>query len=114
MAGGDLHGLAADLSNAGPRVRAQASQVVRRSALAVEANAAANAPVDTGFLRSSIHLRSRGSETLSVAITPSASYAIFQEHGTIYITPNPFMMNALEAVEPSFVAAMEQVGGDIF
>lgn len=110
MAGGDLHALAADLAGASQRVRSGASQVVRRSGLSVQNHARANAAVDTGFMRASIQMTSGD---LTATITPSAYYSHFVEHGTIYMAAQPFMGPALEAVEPSFVAAMEQVGGDI-
>lgn len=112
MAGSELHALAADLGSAGPRAEKEASQVVRRSGLAVQNQARAIAPVDTGAHRSNIFMTSDGG--LSVSITAGQYYAVFLEYGTSKMPPYPALMPALEAVEPSFISAMEQVGRNIW
>ena len=110
--GAELRALAADLRAAGPKVKRQASQVVRKSGQALQNHAIRNAPVDTGFLQSSIYMAT-DSTGLTAIISPTAAYSHFVEHGTIRMAAQPFMAPALEAVEPSFVAAMEHLGGDI-
>lgn len=113
MAGGELRALAADLGAAGPKVRTEASAVVRKSGLAVQNGAQSRATVDTGFMRSGIHMAT-GGDGLTAVIDGSAYYTVFQEYGTSRNVPAvEFMKNSLEAVEPSFVAAMEQVGVNI-
>lgn len=111
MGGSELHALAADLRAAGPKVRREASQVVRKSGLAVQNYARGIAPVDTGAHRANIHMSTDGD--LAVTVTAGQHYAIYLEEGTIYMAARPSMTPALEAVTPSFIAAMEQVGGDI-
>ena len=110
--GAELRALAADLRAAGPKVKRQASQVVRKSGQALQNHARRNAPVDTGFLQSSIYMAT-DSTGLAAIISPTAHYAHFQEHGTIYQPAQPFMGPGADAIEPSFTAAMEQLGGDI-
>lgn len=113
MSGGDLRALAADLAGAGQKVRTEASAVVRKSGLAVQNGARSRATVDTGFMRSSIQMTAGGGG-LTATIDAGAYYAVFQEFGTSRGVPAVrFMSGALEAVEPSFVAAMEQVGVNI-
>ena len=110
MAGAELHALAADLGAAGPKVRQQASQVVRRSGIAVQDHARSIAPVDTGAHRGNIHMTA---SELTATISAGQHYAIYLEEGTIFMAAQPSMGPALEAVEPSFISAMEQVGGNV-
>lgn len=112
MAGAELRALASDLNTAQRTVRTRASQVVRSSGLAIQNHARANAPVDTGALRASMHMR-EGNGGMSVEVAPAVHYAHFLEHGTIYIEPMMFMQSALEAVAPSFEQAMAQVGRNV-
>ena len=102
--------LAADLSRAGARTARRASQVVRKTALDLEAQAKAFAPVDTGTLQGSI-----GSDIAPIraVVGPTVEYAPYQEFGTYKMAPHPFMAPAADAVEPGFVAAMEQLGGEV-
>jgi HK97 gp10 family phage protein len=80
--------------------------------LAVQNHARAVAPVDTGFLRSSIQTTVTG-DGLTANVTAHARYSIYQELGTSRMPPQPFMGPAADAVAPSFEAAMGQIGGDI-
>lgn len=111
MAGSELRALAADFNSAQRTVRTQASQVVRSSGLATQNHARAIAPVDTGAHRSKIHMSPDGD--LSVTVTAGQHYAIYLEYGTSRMPPYPSVIPALEAVEPSFVEAMRQVGRNI-
>lgn len=109
MAGADaLWGLATDLRAAGPAVVGEASQVVRRSALAMQNHARSLAPVDTGFHRSAIQMSMVG--PTSAVIHAHADYAIFLEFGTSRMPPQPAMGPAFDAVAPQFVDAMAQLG----
>lgn len=108
---GPIRTLAADLRRQGPIVSARAAAVVRRSAHQVEAIAKQNAPVRTGNLRNSVSTTIRTGRTLmSAEVGPTANYGGYVEHGTSRIAPQPYLGPALDAVEPGFVAAMQQAG----
>lgn len=85
----------------------KAAAVVAKTAADVEGAAKAFAPVDTGYLRSSIQAQSTGQ--LSAVINAGADYAVFQEYGTRYQTGTPFMVPAAEQVRPAWIAAMGQI-----
>ena len=108
---GQLAALRADLGKAGVETTRKAGQVVRKSASDVEAQAKARAAVDTGNMRNSIGTTMHG--PLSAEIGPTASHSVFVEFGTYKMAAQPFMGPAADRVEPSFIAAMEQLGGTI-
>ncbi|HEU4752061.1 MAG TPA: HK97-gp10 family putative phage morphogenesis protein [Armatimonadota bacterium] len=60
--------------------RRKLSQVVRKAAFDVEAQAKVNAPVDTGFLRNSIQAEMKGE--LTAEVTVGAEYGVLVEFGT--------------------------------
>lgn len=80
-----------------------ASQVVRKSALDVEAQAKLRAPVDTGFLRNSIHTEQ--SSDLRAEVIVGAEYGLYIEYGTSRMAAQPFLNPAVEFVRPAFEAA---------
>lgn len=98
--------LAADLNGAGARVDALARTAVAATATMLQAQAQGAAPVDTGFLRSSISTTNRG---LEAEVGPTASYGYFVEGGTSRMSPQPYLFPALDVVTPMFEAAMAQV-----
>lgn len=104
---GDLEALATALGETA-LVRGKASQVVRKAAADVQAHAQRFAPVDTGNLRQAI--TNRPVDDLTSEVISGADYAIFQEYGTRFQPGTAHMRPALERVEPSFVAAIEQIG----
>lgn len=104
---GELEVLAAALADTA-QTRGKASQVVRKAAADVTAHAKMFAPVDTGNLRQSI--TARAVDDLTSEIISGADYAIYQEYGTRFQPGTAHMRPALERVEPSFIAAMEQIG----
>lgn len=91
----------------------KAEQAVRKAALEIERSAKRRAPVDTGFLRSSISTGFEG-EVLRggfmAEVGPGARYGIFVELGTHRAAPHPFLGPAFDKVEPSFIAAMQAIG----
>jgi HK97 gp10 family phage protein len=107
---GDLRKLSFDLGNAGLKATDLASKAVRKTALDIEADAKALAPVDTGNLKNSI-----GSDvqTLAAEIGPTASYAPFLEAGTSRMAAQPFMGPAFDRRSPGLVAAMEQIADQV-
>lgn len=88
----------------------RAAIVVAKSALDLEAQSKARAPVDTGALRGSI---STEITSLHAEVGPTVNYAQYLEWGTSRMPPQPFMGPALDQVEPAFIAAMQQIAGDI-
>jgi len=71
--------LAVDLSNAAAASEVKARAAVAKTALDGVTEAKYEAPVDTGFLRSSISAEING---LEAEWGPTASYGIYVEHGT--------------------------------
>lgn len=94
--------------NAG-RIGAAGSAVLRRAALAIEADAKALAPVDTGALRASISSSftgdGRGGQ-MTAEIGPTVDYAVFQEWGTSTQTGTPFMGPAFDRQVGGYTEAL--------
>lgn len=107
----EINQLAIDLGEAAAEIAPRVSQVVRKSALRVEAEAKAFTPVDTGYLRNSISGEMDG-DGLGATIGPAASYGAFVELGTSRTGPRAFMGPAFDRAQPDFLAALEQIVGD--
>lgn len=108
-----LSRLGASLNKSGGMVGELASLAVRKSGADVEKIAKQAAPVDTGFLRNSIHTTVTGSsmhEAISVEVGPSANYGGYVEYGTSRMRPQPYMGPAFDKVVPGFVEALKQAG----
>lgn len=113
MADDDLRKLAVDLRGAGQKAQRMAGRAVRKAAFDIEAIAKTKAPVDTGALRNSIGADFTASDGLTAMVGPTVNYAKYQEFGTRYITPQPFMGPAADIVGPQFEQAMAEIGGRI-
>ena len=108
------------------------AQTIKKAALDCEGRAKANAPVATGFLKSSIYTELRdssdygnadappsGAELLQEIARPpddhtayvavGASYGVYVEMGTVHMAAQPYLGPALDAVKPGFDAAMEKL-----
>lgn len=85
----------------------KASNAVFKATKDVEGWGRAHAPVDTGFLSSSIQGRMSG--PLDGVVNAGAEYAVYVEYGTSKMGAQPFMVPAAEAVRSSFIAAMSQI-----
>ena len=108
------------------------SQTVRKAAFDCEGHAKANVPVQTGFLKSSIYVethdgsdydasaeppgdaemlpeipRAENAQTAYVAV--GASYGVYVEMGTVKMAAQPYLVPAMEAVKPGFMAALEKL-----
>jgi HK97 gp10 family phage protein len=108
----ELNRLAADMGKAGGAVGAKTARVVEGTAVRVEADAKAFAPVDTGNLRASIGHEVTGdgrNSVIEAEIFATASYAVWVEGGTSRMAPRAFLGPALDRNTPGFVEAMEQV-----
>lgn len=84
------------------------SQVVQKTALDIQAGAQQRAPVDTGFLKNSIHTEP-GESDLEAQIVVGADYGIYQEFGTRFMPPHPYLIPAVEAARPGFEAALSAI-----
>lgn len=105
-------GRALDLSQGS--IRNKAKDVVRKAAFSVERGAKLRAPVDTGNLRSSINTTLfgtglSGTSPISAEVGPEASYGVHVEKGTWKMAPQPFLGPAFDEVEPSFIAALDDL-----
>lgn len=91
-------------------IRDTAHQATRLVGAKVKRDAQILAPVDTGFLRSSISVRTTRRVNDSTAeVTASANYAAFVEFGTSRMSPQPFMIPAFERNKQPFIDALTQL-----
>ena len=90
--------------------QAKAKQVVAKAAADIEAHAKTRAPVDTGNLQSSISATNQG---LPAEVGPTAHHAGSAPSGPSRMAAQPYMVPALDAVDPAFVAAITQLGGEV-
>jgi HK97 gp10 family phage protein len=72
-----------------PLLRSEATRITSEGLRIGEAAAKGRAPVDTGYLRSSIGVRSTG--PYSGALEARADYAVHVEYGTRRMRAQPFM-----------------------
>jgi HK97 gp10 family phage protein len=92
-------------------VQFQASEVVRGAAFLCQRVAMQKAPVDTGFLRSSITVGRIGGGRLrpgdmDAQVGPEAEYGGYVEYGTSNAGAQPYMTPAAEQAGEWFVNAM--------
>jgi HK97 gp10 family phage protein len=106
----EVHALARDLRAAGDSITAKAERVVAAGAQRVVAAAQAQAPVDTGALKSSISADVGG---LRFEAGPSVEYGIYQELGTSEMPPQPFLGPGFDQVEPQIADALGDAGSRI-
>ena len=110
-----LMGLGAELKRASAETQPKAEQVVAKSAYDLEAQGKANIlamdAVDTGDTLNTTSVDFISG--LIAEVGPTTHYAVWVHDGTWKMPPRPFMTNALQTIEPSFIAAMEQLGGNI-
>jgi HK97 gp10 family phage protein len=124
------------------------SRTIRKAAFDIQAQAQANAPVDTGFLKASIYTvtwkssnygKGKASKTggrfnpsavhellpeiekpfddQTAYVAVGASYGEYVELGTVHQRPQPYLFPAVDAIRPSFEAALgkieEKLGQDV-
>lgn len=85
----------------------RAARVVRKAALDLEGHAKGRAPVDTGFLRSSIQAVQVG--PLHWQVRVGADYGVYVEYGTRYMAAQPYLNPAADLIRGPFVQAMKSV-----
>lgn len=80
----------------------EAGETVKAGAEAVQGYAAAQAPVDIGALKASIHTEAKGELLWWVA--DGVEYGIYQEYGTWKMAAQPFMVPAVERAQKQYTA----------
>lgn len=84
-----------------------AARVTAKAAHDIEGQAKTRAPVDTGFLKSSIQAAPRS--PLHWQVTVNAAYGAFVEFGTRKMAAQPYFVPAVAAVAPVYQAAMRRL-----
>lgn len=88
--------------------------------LKIEADASRKAPIDTGNLRGSIEGIVLGwvGEVLEAAVGSPVEYSQYQEFGTRYMDPNPYLEPAIEEnrdwAYEQFEAAIQESVNEVF
>lgn len=95
------------LPNLAKAIQQEASRIVRRTALNIEAEAKQLAPVDTGTLRASI--TTYVDDPLHAVVATNADYAVYQEFGTRHQSGQPFMTPAADSERQNFIDAMRKL-----
>lgn len=90
-------------------IQPKASKVVNKYGLAITGEAAKNAPLDTGALRSSITSESMMTGDMSFTVQDGVNYGIFQELGTSKMAAQPFLLPAVEAWRQKFLDAFAEL-----
>ena len=88
---------------------ATAATAVARTLVAIQADAKIGAPVDTGFLRTSITWELEN--PLEGEVGPEAHYGRYVEEGTSRMAPQPYLVPAGDRHLPGFEEAIEQAFG---
>ena len=92
-------------------IRGRAAQAVRLVGSKIERDAKIAAPVDTGYLRSSISTTVTGNANTSQAVVSAgANYASYVEFGTSRMSPQPYMIPAFQRNKQPFIQALQQLG----
>lgn len=106
-----LEALEGELRAAAQAMPGRAKQALDKTLADITADGQAGAPVDTGFLRSSIgwesHATPFGGEGEA---GPTAAYGGYVENGTSRQAPQPYMEPAADRRVPLFEDALAQLG----
>lgn len=108
----ELNQLGAQLGDIGREALPLARIAVQKTAADIKADAQMFAPVDTGYLRSSITYETRElTDSVVGDIGPTAAYGKYVEHGTSRMAPHAFMGPAFDRRVPDLAAAFEHIAG---
>jgi HK97 gp10 family phage protein len=88
------------------QLMARLTRAVYATAAAIEASAKQRAPVDTGFLRSSIQARPVGPAEAEVSV--GAEYGAHVEYGTRRQAAQPYLTPAVEGERQRFEARVKK------
>lgn len=99
--------LHSDLGEIARTMGAKAQVIVDKTAADVEAGAKMRAPVDTGYLKSSIN--AHPVEPVHAEVTVGAEYGRYVELGTRHMAAQPYFTPAIEVARPGFEAAARRI-----
>ncbi len=105
----ELRAVGTRVATAGPRVGGAASAILRKTAMDIEGDAKAAAPVDTGNLRNSISTSVEGdgrSGAMSAEIGPTAEYGVYVEYGTSRMGAQPYLGPAFDRRVAGYTGAL--------
>lgn len=91
-------------------------QATMKATLDTQRVARERAPVDTGYLRSSIAVTVQPGSSAGALVgevTAGADYAVWIENGTSRTRPQPYMRPAFEQSRDVWVQMIEQIGGRV-
>ena len=89
-------------------------QATVKTTIDTAADARRNAPVDTGYLRSTIATEYEFSgDGVIGTVEPGANYAVHVENGTSRMAPQPFLRPAFDKHRQKWIRAMEQIGAEV-
>ena len=98
-----LDSLMRKLDRMGGNVLDALEKATKQTALAAQADARDNAPVDTGNLKQSISTEhERSIEAATSTVYTNVEYGLYQEMGTVKMAAHPYMMPALNANKSTF------------
>lgn len=106
----EIRRLAADLRGMATESLPKARAVVQKACADTTRDAQMWAPVDTGFLRSSIGYETRQSGSSIVGeVGPTAEYGRYVEEGTSRMAPQPYIGPAFDRNSGQFMDAMRRL-----
>lgn len=112
MDSSDIRALSQSLGDGATRLESQARALVRGMTIELASRISGAAPVDTGFLRSSVDY-TMSNDRLTGIVGPTAHYAIYLENGTRFMSERPFVNPSADQTEERFYAGMEQIAARI-
>jgi HK97 gp10 family phage protein len=102
------------LELAAKRVSPAARGVSQKYGALVVKEARRLVPVDTGFLRDSIHVEMSSDGSTGIAnVVADAEYAGFVEFGTRYQSPQPYLRPALKKYRKPYTKELAEVGAQL-
>lgn len=90
------------------RRKALAAAAIQKAAFDCQSQAQQTAPVDTGFLRNSIHVEQDGEASYRVVV--GASYGWYVELGTHRMRARPFLFPAYVMANKALLEALKRIG----
>lgn len=113
-AGDEIRGMANKFAAAPAKATALIRTATVKTTIDTAADARRNAPVDTGYLRSSIATEYEFSgDGVTGSVEAGANYAVHVENGTSRMAPQPFLRPAFDKHREKWIRAMGQIGAEV-